>query len=202
MNKKGMAIEQVFIFILAAVTFAVILIFGYKSISGFMDKGEEVSFVRFKTDLESSIKKISTEYGAVRIQQFNAPLNYDKICFIDTDYFFDNPDPVQIDTQIAQLCGRSPTNAEKNMPLACDVWGDALKAKQLGIKTGYESVDQNVFLSPVTANSVRIKVSKISIMDHPDGSPRGYICIPLTTGSFTLQLTGKGSHTEITDVKP
>src|SRR3989344_2540252 len=89
MNKKGMAIEQVFIFILAAVTFAVILIFGYKSISGFMDKGEEVSFVRFKTDLESSIKKISTEYGAVRIQQFNAPLNYDKICFIDTDYFFD-----------------------------------------------------------------------------------------------------------------
>src|SRR3989344_3032472 len=109
MNKKGMAIEQVFIFILAAVVFAVILIFGYKSISGFLDKGEEVGFISFKTDLESSIKKISTEYGAVRIVEFHPPLSYEKICFIDTDYFFDKAiasgDVLIVGKQIDKLCG-------------------------------------------------------------------------------------------------
>ena len=93
------------------------------------------------------------------------------------------------------------------MPLACDVWKDALKAKKLKPEVenkGYKSVDQNVFLSPVSPNQVRIKVAKISIADTPppESKSRGQICIPLTTGSFTLQLTGKGSHTEITDVKP
>src|SRR3989344_5519750 len=108
-SKKGIAIEMVFVFILAAVTFALILIFGYKSISGFLGTGEEVTFIRFKTDLESSIKNIASEYEAVRIQEFNPPLNYEKICFIDTNFYYGSLDD-EVENQVIWLC------ENENMP--------------------------------------------------------------------------------------
>ena len=70
-GKKAMGVGQVFIFIVAAITFALIMIFGYKAISGFVSTGEDVAFVQFKTDLENSVRKIYTEYGAVRIESFS-----------------------------------------------------------------------------------------------------------------------------------
>ena len=181
---------MVFVFILAAVTLALILIFGYKSISGFLEKGEDVTFIRFKTDLESSIKKIASEYGAVRIQEFNPPLNYEKICFIDTNFYFLNLIPGD-PSPIEDLC------ADENMPLACDVWNDALTAHENG-EDSYESVE-DVFLKPLAP--VKIKIGKISIADST-GLPIGYLCPVIRGGSFTLQLTGKGSHTEISEVTP
>jgi len=62
LGKKGIGVGQVFIFIVAALSFALILIFGYRAIAGFLNSGEEVAFVQFKTSLESSIKKIYTEF--------------------------------------------------------------------------------------------------------------------------------------------
>ena len=184
---------MVFVFILAAVTFALILIFGYKSISGFLGTGEEVTFIRFKTDLESSIKNIASEYGAVRIQEFNPPLNYEKICFIDTNFYYGSLDD-EVENQVIWLC------ENENMPLACSVWQDALTVHQEGSgKSGYDSVEENVFLKPLAP--VKIKVGKISIADNT-GSPIGYLCPPIRGGSFTLQLTGKGSHTEISEAVP
>ena len=63
-DKKGLGVGQVFIFIVAALTFALILMFGYRAIAGFLKSGEDVAFVQFKTGLESSVKKIygSPEY--------------------------------------------------------------------------------------------------------------------------------------------
>src|SRR3989338_11271953 len=86
LDKSGMGVGEVFIFIIAAITFALIMIFGYKAISGFISSGEDVAFVQFKTDLESSIKKIYTEYGAVRVEEFHTPLTYTQICFVNMDF--------------------------------------------------------------------------------------------------------------------
>ena len=44
-DKKGIGVGQVFVFIVAALSFALILIFGYKAISGFLKSGEDVAFV-------------------------------------------------------------------------------------------------------------------------------------------------------------
>ena len=80
---KGLAIGQVFIYVLVALTFSVIMIFGYKSITEFVQRGEEVQFYQFKTDLESSIQRIYTEYKSVRESTFYVPARYTRICFVD-----------------------------------------------------------------------------------------------------------------------
>mgnify|MGYP007094903758 CR=1 FL=1 len=138
MNKKGMGIGQVFIFIVAAITFALIMIFGYQSVSQFLDSGEDVAFVQFKTGLENSVKKIYTEYGSVRIEKFTLPPKYEQICFVNVGAEYDS-----------ELC--------KKDQVACSVWEDA---------EGYDSAEENVFLKPISP--VKIKIYDITIDGDED----------------------------------
>ncbi|PIZ51458.1 hypothetical protein COY27_03645 [Candidatus Woesearchaeota archaeon CG_4_10_14_0_2_um_filter_33_13] len=135
-NKRGMGVGQVFVFIIAGITFALIMIFGYQSITQFTKSGEDVEFVQFKTSLETSVKKIYTEFGSVRIERYSLPQKYEQICFVDLDSEYD-PD----------LC--------KKDQIACSVWKTA---KEEG---GYNAVDENVFIQPIAP--VPLKVYHISI---------------------------------------
>ncbi len=181
-SKKGVGIGQVFIFIVAAITFSLIMIFGYRAINSFLHSGEQVQFVQFKTDLESSIKKIYTEYGSIRRVQYHPPARYHQICFVDMDY-------ENINKEMEQLCALDP--------VACDVWSEAAKAKESGKKKGYDAVDENVFLSPKDSGLVAMKVHQISIYDENPDAPHGFLCMPIVEGIFSLTLEGKGDHTEL-----
>ncbi len=167
--KKGLGAGEVFVFIIAAITFALIMIFGYRAVAGFLKSGEEVAFVQFKTGLESSIKQIYTEYGSVRVKTFQTPAEYQQICFVDLDAKYD-----------PELC--------KQDAAACSVWKDA---------SGYDSVDENVFLKPTAP--VKIKVHRISI-DPAEG--RDFLCAPIKGGLFTIVLEGKGDRTELSSGQP
>jgi hypothetical protein len=181
LSKKGMGIGQVFIFIVAAITFALIMIFGYNAINSFLESGENVEFVQFKTSLENSLKRIYTEYGAIRIQQFSIPVRYEKICFVDLDY---KPS----DQEIQRLC--------KIDPLACDTWRTAIS------ENGYQSAEQNVFLSPRQDRQVVIKINPITISDAQDEDIKlGFLCPEVKGGLFSVVLEGKGDHTEISAIK-
>ncbi len=138
-NKKGLGIGEVFVFIVAALTFALIMIFGYKAIIGFLQSGEEVAFVQFKTNLESSIKRIYTEYGSVRVEQFTLPAKYSQICFVDLDAPYDS-----------ELC--------KYDLGACNLWE---------MSSSYASVDENVFLKPV-APEIKVHKISIASPDGKD----------------------------------
>ena len=122
-----------FVFIIAALTFSLIMIFGYKAINSFIESGEDVAFVQFKTQLESSIKKIYTEFGSVRRESFTLPSQYRQICFVDLEKEYDD-----------SLCQQNQ--------VACTAWKN---------NPGYENADENVFLQP--SAPVKIKVYKISI---------------------------------------
>jgi|SRR3989339_204925 len=132
-NKKGMGVEQVFIFIVAAITFALVLIFGYNSITDFMNKGEKVEFYQFKSDLENGIKQIYTEYGSVKITEYSLPSKYTQICFVD-------------------LSSSYPTTCNFNT-VGCNIWESA--------NGKYDNADQNVFLKP--AADVSLKVHYIDV---------------------------------------
>jgi len=184
LNKKGMGVGQVFVFIIAALTFALIMIFGYQSISRFIISGEEVAFVQFKTDLEDSIKTIYTEFGAIRIEKFYPPEKFEHICFVNMNYDFTVEEK-------EKLC--------KENPLACDVLDEA----QVGVTegrcfTGYDCVDQNVFLKP--QSTVAIKVYQISLSDSEGEEEFGFLCKDIVQGLFSLGLEGKGDHAELFDV--
>ena len=177
-NKRALGVGEIFVFMLAAVTFIVIMIFGYQAIQDFMNKGEKVQFYQFKTDLETSVQKIYTEYGAVRTVKFQTPARYTQICLVNMDA---PADP--------RLCQYDQ--------IACDVWSEAEQAPKAvfadgSSETGYDKVEQNVFLQP--AGEVNIKVAKIGF--NPELG-QNFFCFPIHNGIFTLTLTGKGDHTEI-----
>lgn len=171
-SKKGIAVGQAFIFIVAALTFALIMIFGYRAITDFLHSGEEIAFVQFKTELESDIKKIYTEYGSVRVKSYNPPAQYEQICFVDMDASYDK-----------ELCNFNQ--------IACTVWKDA-QNPPLGT-TSYEFVDENIFLKPTAP--VKIKVHRISIDQEAVG--KNFLCLPINNGFFKLVLEGKGDRTEL-----
>ncbi len=186
LNKKAMGVGQVFVFIIAALSFALIMIFGYKMISGFIASGEKVEFAKFSSDLSSSVQKIYTEYGAVRVKDFRVPGNYNKICFVNMDQ-----EPAQ--GEIESLCAQDP--------LACSVWQDAIKGNEEG-KKGYNIVDQNVFLTPTALTP--LKVYQISVVkeneetaDPQDTKSVGFICQEIKRGSFRLLMEGKGDKTQL-----
>ncbi|MBI4980007.1 hypothetical protein HZC30_00450 [Candidatus Woesearchaeota archaeon] len=189
MNKKAMGVGQVFIYIVAAISFALIMIFGYKAINSFLQSGEQVQLVQFKTDLESSIKKVYTEYGSVRVEKYRIPGNFEQICLVNMEY---PATPEEID----DLC--------KENVYACKVWEDAVAAQKLSEadpanypKDGYDSVDENVFLTPITEGLTQLKVYRISIDQDADEVEEGFLCEPIKKGSFSLVLEGKGDHTQI-----
>lgn len=176
LDRKGMGVEQVFIFIVVAVTFTLITIFGYKAIGDFLNKGEQVQFVQFKNDLESAVKRIYTQYGSTQIEEFNLPSRYEQICFV-------NMDRTPTSEEMEELCSYDQ--------LACTVWQLAQQAQQEG-NSGYASVDENVFLQPT--GPVPIKVFVIMIDDQGNA---GFLCEKITKGQFALRLEGKGSYTQI-----
>ena len=178
-----MVIGMVFVYILVGITFALVLIFGYQAISGFLQSSEEVAFVQFKTDLENSIKRLSTEYGSVRIEVYTTPLGYEKVCFVDLGY-------ENIPGEIQDLCEQDQ--------YACAVWEDAKEAQQAAdgdFSAGYKDVAENVFLQPL--GSVKIKVAPIRFADN-----QGFFCEPIFQGIFKLRLEGKGSYTQLSHVEP
>lgn len=140
-DKKGQGIGQVFVFIVAGLTFAFVMIFGYNAITDFLEKGETVEFLQFKNELETDVRQIASEYGAVRQTAFYLPARYEEVCFVNLDASFDAQSP---------LCAKNP--------IACDVWETAFT------EGGYSAADENVFLTP--AAPVSIKVYKIE-MDEP-----------------------------------
>lgn len=170
-GKKGIGVGQVFIFIVAAITFALILIFGYRAITGFLKSGEDVAFVQFKTGLESSVKKIYTEFGSVRVERYLTPLKFTQICFVDLDKPYD-----------PGLCALDQ--------YACSVWNIASDSGK-----GYEGVEENVFLTPPAP--VPIKVYKIDIEDK-DG--KDFLCVPIKQGAFSIVMEGEGDKTLLSEL--
>ena len=182
-NKKGVGVDQVFIFIITALTFALITIFGYKAIAGFLDKGEEVAFVQFKNDLEVAVKQINTEFGAYRLEEFSPPQQSEKICFVNMDY---GKDPDINDG----LKGEVILALTTEMPTAVGVYEDAIG------KDGYNSAEENVFLQPEAP--VKIKVHRIQLYDLETETEVAFLCPKIQGGVFRLGLEGRGDRTRLT----
>ena len=174
--KRGLAISQVFTFIVMALTFALIMIFGYKAIAGFLESVEKVQFVQFKNELEGAFQRISRDYGSVRIEEFHLPPGYEQICFVDLDY-----DPVIRSEEYPLLC--------KKDPVACTFWKDA-------------SDEENVFLTPPAPVKIKVAKLKISPHDSVEQQPGGFLCFPLQQGMFSLKLEGKGDHVDVAEALP
>jgi len=81
--KKGQLISQVFIYILSVAIMAAILVYGYKAVNDFRERSEQVSIVKLRTDLTSSIKTLTKDYGSVKQKEFSLG-QFSSICFVES----------------------------------------------------------------------------------------------------------------------
>ncbi|MBI4146501.1 hypothetical protein HY489_04140 [Candidatus Woesearchaeota archaeon] len=82
-NDRAQMIQQVFVFILAGLVFILIISYGYKAISYFMERQEQVVLVDFRTDLEIAVEGVKRDFQSVRKVQLKLPSEYDGVCFFD-----------------------------------------------------------------------------------------------------------------------
>jgi hypothetical protein len=82
-QKRGQIPSQIFVYILALIIVAMILLFGYKAISNMQKRGEQVVLIQFKTQLKNDVERLSSDYGSVRIGKYKLPSGFDEICFVD-----------------------------------------------------------------------------------------------------------------------
>ena len=165
-NKKSQ-LSQVFIYIVAIFVFAVIILFGYTAIKGFIDKGQETAFIQFQNTLEGEVLRISTEPGDITVFNERNPLSvpgdYRRICFIDNDATEDDvPDYIA-----------SKTQAIISAAIASEL----------------HKTTENVFLDPPAQSSIYIGFIKTL--------PEGVLCINLTKGRLDMRIEGLGYGTKI-----
>ena len=82
MNKKNQLIGNVFIYIFSAVVIAVILIFGYKSITRTAETMKQSDLESLKSKISSDIKIMSSDYGSSKKVSYNIPENAE-LCLFD-----------------------------------------------------------------------------------------------------------------------
>ncbi len=129
-NCKAQIMGQVFIFLLGILLATLILLYGYRAISGFIGGTQRISLVKFKTNLESAVRTISTQYGDVDKLELNLPSTYQKVCFVQTGY-------AGLSTG---LCSNTHQDYD---PIICDVWTTP-------------GNDQNVFLIPMAESPIKV----------------------------------------------
>ncbi len=81
---KSQISSQIFIYVIAIVLFSFVLIYGYNSIKGFKERGEQISYIKFKTDMTSTVNRISSDYGTLKREEFFLGGQYSKVCFLQT----------------------------------------------------------------------------------------------------------------------
>ncbi len=84
-SKKSMVASQIFIYIISILVFSLIMVYGYNAIRGFQGRAEQIASINFKTELTSTIKRVSPDYGTIKKEEFFIGGEYSKVCFVQ-DY--------------------------------------------------------------------------------------------------------------------
>ena len=80
--RKGQLIGQIFIYIIAIILVAFILGYGYKAVVSFRQKSEQVSYIKFKTELQNAVETITSDFGSVKVIDLSVPRNFERVCLV------------------------------------------------------------------------------------------------------------------------
>ncbi len=160
---------QIFIYVMAAIIFSLVLLYGYRAIGDFINRADQVAEIELRTDLKTSIKSTASSQD-VKQKVITVPSKFKEICFIDLDV----QDHAGLTPAQTAIC--DDTSDDYNA-LICNFW-----------TTGTQN---NVFLIP--GAEVTIDVGNIDL-----GSD-GFLCIPTSDGKAKLRLEGAGDRTRISE---
>lgn len=84
-GKRKAQYTPVFIYIISIILIGIVLLFGYKAIAAFLSRGEDISYVKFRTDLEGMVAEMGPAYKNIKTGEFALPSKYTEVCFVDSD---------------------------------------------------------------------------------------------------------------------
>ena len=83
-SRNAQLYSQIFIYMLTVVLIAFIFVYGYSSVQNFTKRAEQLSCVKFKTDLQVSVESILGDFGTVKRKDFQLCNQYTKVCFVES----------------------------------------------------------------------------------------------------------------------
>lgn len=83
MNNKSQAVSEVFMFILSAIVFVLILLYGYNAITSVLATKDKVMIGSFKSSLEAATAAIRPSYGSERTLELAIPERFLEFCAAD-----------------------------------------------------------------------------------------------------------------------
>lgn len=110
-NNKGQIQTQIFVYIIALLVIALILLYGYNAIRGFVDRSDEVNLVQFRTEFSNAIEMQSHEYRSVIKKQALLPRKFTKMIIVDKK----------------KLGGNTSTEFADKYPIVQDAWSAGTK---------------------------------------------------------------------------
>lgn len=85
--RKAQIIGQVFIFIIAAAVFVLVLSYGYRTINKFITRQQDITLIDFKTELKSAVERQKLSFGSIEKLELRVPSKYGEMCIASsTDY--------------------------------------------------------------------------------------------------------------------
>ncbi|MBI4145006.1 hypothetical protein HY493_02265 [Candidatus Woesearchaeota archaeon] len=130
--RRGQILGQVFILILAAVIFILILVYGYRAISQFTKRSEQVALVDFENQFRNAAKSISLDFGSVKRLDLRVPAAQE-ICVMCTP---------GLDVAGCSPSQQSMVDFQQDHPLLYESW---------------QGGSQNVFLIPLAETPLLIE---------------------------------------------
>jgi len=172
LKTKAQLAGQIFIYIMAAVLAIMIIAYGYKAITSFTDKTNQIAMASFKNRLESEIRTTAAKPRTITKLELVMPQKFKKFCIVDLDKRSDAEDTCLCKKE---LC----LNQDDFNPLICDAWKDPL----------FPEPNNAFFIEPITP----LNLPAVEI-DYP-----GYLCLEPSPSKIILKLVGKGDEATISE---
>lgn len=173
-SKKAMNPGQIFVYAMSLFIVAIILIFGYMSISDFIGNSSEVELLQFQKTMERYVKSYSSEYGSQGFADVSMPGNAKTACF--TEYY-------SIDSTIMDCGGTTTIN-----PVVKDAFGANINERE----------KKNFFLLDSKGQLVKSYYLGNVTVAAP-GTPCNHLCINSYKGKLSFKIRGQGVSAEISD---
>jgi len=184
--KKAQIQTQVFVYLLSLVIVGLVLLYGYKAITGFKDRQESVSLIEFEGQMENLITSMKSRPDSLKKISVTVPGSFKYVCFGDNYEGGAGNEPKLGDQNVCEGALRPHSDSK-------------VEDSDFAVDNAIEAGTANIFLVPDGADN--FLMGSIDVVDTQTGpgvlTSTGCVCIERTGGEVILKVEGLGDGVKI-----
>jgi len=179
---KAQVVGRIFIYVVSLVVMSMILLYGYKAVHFFLERGDDINLLHSKTEAKKAIEEIMSQSGSVKQIQIPIPTKYSQVCFVDLE---------QSSSALSKyIC---TAGNEFYHPLICDSW-------QSNTKQNFFLVESKTRMEPFYLGNIAVDGNDNQKEDTDSdcaGAPElcYNLCLGVNKGKITFWIMGLGDRT-------